>query len=257
MQAVSSWAKRVVIVTGGASGFGQATAQWMVSRGAKVVIADINEERGEEVSKTLTKLHGRGTQGLVRFIKTDVTRPEDWTNLVKETVQELGGLDVLVNNAGGSYTNKPTLEVTESDFDKCFNLNVRSIFHAVGAVVPHFVSQNYGTIINVSSTAAIRPRGGLTWYSASKAAVNCATKALASEYAPNRIRVNAVCPVAGRTPLLPTFLGERTEESFIATIPMGRLTEPEDVANTIGWLASDEAGFVTGVCLEVDGGRCI
>ncbi|KAI5124429.1 hypothetical protein M0805_008313 [Coniferiporia weirii] len=243
---------RTVIVTGGASGFGEATVRWMVSRGANVVIADINEQKGLQLSQSIAKENGS-----VLFVKTDVTDPASWTFLIKRTIDEFGGLDVLVNNAGGSYVNKPSLEVTEDEFDKCFNLNVRSIFHSIAAVLPHFLSKKQGNIVNVSSTAAIRPRGGLTWYNSSKYAVNGATKSLAVEYAATGVRINAVCPVAGHTPLLPTFLGKNSEEAFAATVPMGRLCEPEDVASAIGWLASDEARFITGVCFEVDGGRCI
>ncbi|KAH8120582.1 oxidoreductase [Phellopilus nigrolimitatus] len=232
--------RRTVIVTGGASGFGEAT------RGSNVVIADIDEEKGQRLSESASQ-----EQGSTLFVRTDVTDPTSWTSLVKRTVSEFGGLD------GGSYVNKPSLEVSERDFDKCFNLNVRSVFHSVAAVIPHFITQKQGVIVNVSSTAAIRPRGGLTWYNASKYAVNGATKSLAVEYAAAGIRINAVCPVAGHTPLLQTFLGKNTVAAFTATVPMGRLTQPGDVASAIGWLASDEAKFVTGTCLEVDGGRCI
>ncbi|KAL5532886.1 hypothetical protein ACEPAF_4660 [Sanghuangporus sanghuang] len=251
---LGGWLKRRVIVTGGASGFGEATVRWMANRGAKVVIADLNEERGKDIANSINQ---EKLEGSAFFVKADVTQSTSWSSLVKSALDEFGGLDVLINNAGGSYVNKPSLEVTEPDFDKCINLNVRSLFHSVEATMPHFLSQKQGVIINVSSTAAIRPRGGLTWYNAAKAAVNAATKSLAVEYATSGVRVNAVCPVAGHTPSLKTFLGKNSEAAFRATVPMGRLTQPEDVASAIGWLASDEAKFITGVCLEVDGGRCV
>ncbi|KAI5118013.1 hypothetical protein M0805_003450 [Coniferiporia weirii] len=247
-----SQAGRTVIVTGGASGFGEATVRWMINRGANVVIADIDEKKGQRLSQSIAQ-----EKGSVLFVRTDVTDSTSWASLVKRTIDEFGGLDILVNNAGGSYVNKPPLEVTESDFDKCFNLNVRSIFHSVGAVMPYFLSKNRGVIVNVSSSVGIRPALGLTWYNSSKFAVNGATKSLAVEYAASGIRVNAVCPYAAHTPLLPTFMGKKSEEEFTALVPMGRLCESEDVAAAIGWLASDEANFITGVCFEVDGGRCV
>ncbi|OCB88029.1 oxidoreductase [Sanghuangporus baumii] len=251
---LGGWLKRRVIVTGGASGFGEATVRWMANRGAKVVIADLNEERGKDIANSINQ---EKLEGSAFFVKADVTQSTSWSSLVKSALDEFGGLDVLINNAGGSYVNKPSLEVTEPDFDKCINLNVRSLFHSVEATMPHFLSQKQGTPWRIDmSNDILFPAFSLN-ADAAKAAVNAATKSLAVEYATSGVRVNAVCPVAGHTPSLKTFLGKNSEAAFRATVPMGRLTQPEDVASAIGWLASDEAKFITGVCLEVDGGRCV
>ena len=172
-----------------------------------------------------------------------------------------GRLDVLVNNAGWTHRNKPLMEVNEAEFDRVYATNVKSIFHAVRAVVPVFEREGSGVMINVGSTAGIRPRPGLTWYNGSKGAVNLLTRSLAVELAPRRIRVNAVAPVMGATGLLESFMGlpdtPENRARFIATIPLGRLSEPADIANACLYFASDEASFVTGVILEIDGGRTI
>jgi len=189
-----------------------------------------------------------------------VSRAADVDRAVAEAVAAFGKLDILVNNAGISHRNRPMLEVDEAEFDRVFAVNVKSIYLLARAVVPHFRQAGGGVILNIGSTAGIRPRPGLAWYNASKGAVNLLSKSMAVELAPDRIRVNALAPVAGETPLLATFMGEDTPErraAFRATIPWGRLSTPQDIANAALFLCSDEAEMVTGAVLEVDGGRCI
>jgi 3-oxoacyl-[acyl-carrier protein] reductase len=179
---------------------------------------------------------------------------------IAETIRAFGRLDIVVNNAGTSHRNKPMLDVTEEEFDRVFAVNVKSIYLITQAVLPHFRQIGGGNILNIGSTAGLRPRPGLTWYNASKGAVNLLSKSMAVELAPDRVRVNCIAPVAGETPLLATFMGEDTPEkraAFKATIPWGRLSTPQDIANAALFLCSDEADMITGVVLEVDGGRCI
>ena len=171
-----------------------------------------------------------------------------------------GSVDIVVNNAGTSHRNQPMLDVSEEEFDRVFAVNVKSIYLMAKALVPHFRSIGGGNILNIGSTAGIRPRPGLTWYNASKGAVNLVSKSMAVELAPDRIRVNAIAPVAGETPLLATFMGEDTPEkraAFKAVIPWGRFSTPQDIANAALFLCSDESEMVTGAVLTVDGGRCI
>ncbi|KAL4780445.1 hypothetical protein BJX76DRAFT_338078 [Aspergillus varians] len=243
---------KVAIVTGSGSGFGYGIAIKFVQEGAKVIVADISKENGERVAAELNS----------RFIYTDVTQRDSWQALLQATLDEHGKLDIVVNNAGSTYRNKPTTEVTDADFDLCMNVNVRSIFLSTSVIIPYFVQNNHpGSFIQISSTAAIRPRPGLTWYNASKAAISNATKTMAVEYGPKNIRFNCVCPVVGSTGMTHLFLGKpdtkQNRAEFVSTIPLGRPSTPADVANTCSFLASDEAGFITGVELEVDGGRCV
>ncbi|KAL3430279.1 hypothetical protein BDV09DRAFT_189383 [Aspergillus tetrazonus] len=243
---------KVAIVTGAGSGFGYGIAKKFVEEGAKVIVADISEKNGQAVAAELGS----------KFIYTDVTRREDWQALLQATLDEYKTLDIVVNNAGATYSNKPTTEVTDADFDLCVNVNVRSIYLSTSVIVPYFLEHNRpGCFIQVSSTAALRPRPGLTWYNASKAAVSNATKTMAVEYGPKKIRFNCVCPVVGSTGMTHLFLGkpdtEENRAAFVSTIPLGRPSTPADVANTCSFLASDEAEFITGVELEVDGGRCV
>lgn len=196
------------------------------------------------------------------FYQSDVTKVDDWTSLLKFTIEKFGRLDILVNNAGTSYTNKPTLEVTDAEFDRVFNVNVKSVFLSTQIIMPHFIKQKEGgSIINIASIGALRPRPGLVWYNASKAAVFNATKGLAGEYAPHQIRVNGILPLLSGTGLFAQFAGcEDTEENrnkFLGNVPLGRLTDPKDVADACVYFASDESKFVTGANLEVDGGRAI
>ncbi|TAQ91001.1 hypothetical protein B7494_g596 [Chlorociboria aeruginascens] len=245
---------KVAIVTGGGSGFGEAIAKRFAEENCKVIVADLNPIGGERVANT----HPES----MFFLKMDVGNEQDWEYLIEETLGKWGRIDVLVNNAGTSYKNKPTLDVIEDEFDKVFNVNVKSIFYATRHFIPNVINQGEGgSMINIASIGATRPRPGLVWYNASKAAVWNATKGLASEYGPKNIRVNSICPLLSGTGLFSTFTGmEDTPENrdkFLFNVPLGRLCTPEDVANYTLFLASDEAKFITGTCLEVDGGRGI
>ena len=239
-------------MTGGASGFGAETARRFVQEGAAVVILDLNGNGATEVAKEV---------GNAKGLRGDVTIRKDIDEAVQLATKTFGRLDIVVNNAGWTYRNKPVLEVTEEEFDRVYAINVKSIFHMVRAVVPLLSRQGGGSIINIGSTAGIRPRPGLTWYNASKGAVNLVSKSLAVELAPLKIKVNCVAPVIGETGLLEAFMGTpdtpENREKFIGTIPLGRLSRPADVANACVFLASDEAEFLTGVILTVDGGRTV
>lgn len=242
---------KVAIITGGAQGFGAGIAQVYAREGAKVVVTDINTEGARMMAESLPG----GAIGL----GGDVSKLTDVKTIVAKTLEAFGKLDIIVNNAGTSHRNKPLTEVTEAEFDQVFAVNVKSIYNFAIAGVPHMQAQG-GAIINIGSTAGIRPRPGLTWYNASKGAVNLVSKSMAVELAPYKIRVNAIAPVAGETPLLATFMGEDTPEiraKFIASIPLGRFSTPRDIANAALFLASDEAAMTTGSVLEVDGGRCV
>ena len=247
---------KVAIVTGAGSGFGAGIARTFAREGAAVVVADIDQDAGTQVAEEVA-----GAGGRARFVHADVTKRTDVGAMVAAAVDGFGRLDILVNNAGYSHSNKPMLEVGEEDYDRIFAVNVKAIYLAALEAVPRFRAQGGGCIINTSSTAALRPRPGLVCYNASKGAVNTMTKSMAVEFAPDRIRVNAICPVIGETGMLETFLGvpdtPETRARFMATIPLGRFSTPADVANAALYLASDEAAFTTGVCLEVDGGRCV
>ena len=244
-------AGKVAVVTGGGSGFGAAMVELFAREGARVVVADIDGEAAERVAA--------GVLGAVA-VRADVTREEDTRRMVEGATGGLGGFDILVNNAGVSHWNQKLTEVSEDDFDRVHAVNVKSLFWAARHAVPALAARGSGAIVNTASTAGLRPRPGLCWYNGSKGACILITKSMAVELAPLKIRVNALCPVAGETPLLAHFLGGDTPENrarFVGTVPLGRLSTPEDVAQAALWLASDEAGFITGVALEVDGGRCI
>jgi 3-oxoacyl-[acyl-carrier protein] reductase len=245
-------ATKTALVTGAAQGFGLGIAETFAREGARVVVLDINGAAAGEAASQV----GRGAIAL----SCDVAKGADVDRAVEEAIRQLGRLDIVVNNAGTSHRNQPMLDVTEEEFDRVFAVNVKSIYLMAKAVVPHFRERGGGVILNIGSTAGIRPRPGLAWYNASKGAVNLVSKSMAVELAPDRIRVNALAPVAGETPLLATFMGEDTPEkraAFRATIPWGRLSQPQDIANAALFLCSDEAEMVTGAVLEVDGGRCI
>lgn len=242
---------KTAIVTGGASGFGLAIAELFAGVGANVMIADLNEVAANDAASAL--------DGSVAAMRTDVAVDADVAAVVEATRARFGAIDIIVNNAGYTHLNQSMLTVEEEEFDRVFAVNVKSIYLMAKHGVPHLKGRG-GVILNIGSTAGIRPRPGLAWYNASKGAVNLVTKSMAVELAPERIRVNALAPVAGETPLLARFLGEDTperREAFRATVPWGRLSLPEDVANAALFLVADESDMVTGTVLQVDGGRCI
>ncbi len=242
---------KAAIVTGSGSGMGRQMAETFAHEGAKVAILDVNEQAAKETAKTI------GHRAIA--IHCDVTRRTEIDAAVNATSQAFGAIDILVNNAGVSHVNKPMLDIDEAEFDRVFAVNVKGLFLFSQAVVPAMKRNGGGVIINIGSTAGLRPRPGLSAYNATKGAVHNLTKTLAVELAPDKIRVCAIAPVATDTPLLPTFLGnaEGMREKFIATVPLGRLACAQDIANVALFLASAEAEFVTGNIVEVDGGRCV
>ncbi len=249
---------KVAIVTGGASGFGAGIVRRFAAEGARVVIADLNLEGALDLAAQL----GEHT----RALKVDVTDAQD-VRLMMETAElHFGRLDILVNNAGVTHLPQPMEQVGEADFDRIVAVNMKAIYRAMVEVAPRFKANApgahgiRGTVLNIASTAGVSPRPRLSWYNASKGWVITATRATAVELAPFGIRVNALNPVAGETPLLKSFMGEDTPEmraKFLATIPIGRFSQPEDLGHAAVYLCSDEASMVTGVCMEIDGGRCI
>jgi 3-oxoacyl-[acyl-carrier protein] reductase len=248
---------KVAIVTGAGSGFGEGIARRFAEEGAKLVVNDIDDRGGERVAGEIERSTGQGT---ALYVRADVASDAAMAGLVKRTLERFGRIDILVNNAGTTHKNGPMLGVDEATFDRVFAVNVKSIYLAARHVVPVLRRQGGGAIVNIASTAGIRPRGGLVWYCGSKGAVITLSKAMAQELAPEQIRVNALCPVAGDTPLLPSFMGGDTPElraKFLASIPLGRFATPRDVANAALYLAGDDGAFITGVALEVDGGRCV
>ncbi len=243
---------KIALVTGAGSGFGRGIAARFAEEGAKVVVADINEESAKNVAGEI------GDSAIA--VVADVSKNSDVEAMIQQSVAQWGRLDILVNNAGTTHRNKPMTEVTEEEFDRIFAVNVKSVFLTARHGVPLMKEQGQGVILNVASTAGLRPRPGLAWYNTSKGAMITATKAMAIELASFKIRVNAINPVAGETGMLHLFMGEDTPEKraqFVSSIPWGRLSQPQDMANAALFLCSDEADMVTGTCMEVDGGRCI
>ncbi|MGH7079193.1 MAG: glucose 1-dehydrogenase [Acetobacteraceae bacterium] len=245
-------AGKVAIVTGAARGFGEGIARRFAAEGARLVLADLNATALERLA---TELGAAATK-----LTADVSRKDDVQAIVAEALRRFGALDIVVNNAGTTHRNRPMLEVDEATFDRVFAVNVKSLYWMAHAAVPSMIAQGRGgVIINIGSTAGLRPRPGLVWYNASKAAVNVISLTMASELARHNIRVNSVCPVIGATGLLEEFMGlpdtPENRQKFLASIPLGRMSTPADIANACLWLAEDTSSFITGILLPVDGGR--
>ena len=241
------------LVTGGGAGFGAEIARRFAAEGARVTVLDLNGEAAEDVAASIGDA--------ATAVTGDVTSAGDVSRAVEAAREHGGGLGIVVNNAGWTHRNKPMLDVTEEEFDRVYAINVKSIFHMANAAVPVMRAAGGGVILNIGSTAGIRPRPGLTWYNSTKGAVNLLSRSMAVELAPDNIRVNCIAPVIGATGLLESFMGvpdtPENRARFISTIPLGRMSEPGDIAGACLYLASDDARFITGVVLEVDGGRTI
>jgi len=249
--------QKSIIVTGAGNGIGEGIAKRLAAEGAQVLVNDINEAGGQRVVAEIT-----AAGGTAAFFKADVTRSDEVKTLVDESVRLYGKLDAMVNNAGWTHRNRPALEVSEEEFDRCFSINVKSIYLATVHATPVFRANGGGSFINIASTAGVRPRPGLTWYNGSKGAVITISKSLAAELGPDNIRVNCINPVFNPdTGLAAEFAGGPVDDArrakFLATIPLGRFSTALDVANAALYLASDEAAFISGVCIEVDGARCV
>ncbi|KAK4995828.1 hypothetical protein LTR66_004427 [Elasticomyces elasticus] len=242
---------KTVLVTGGGFGIGAGIVQKFVEEGAKVLVVDINKDNGQKVADAQPK-------GSAIFCDADVTSEDDWARAVGMAISEWGRLDIVVNNAGVVNKSTPSIEIAEEEYDRIMRINVKSVYHSSRAVVPQFRKQGGGVFVNISSISAPRPRPKLVWYAGSKGAI---TKGLAAELAPDKIRVNAILPVAADTAMVPLVLGKEDtpENRLVVTkgIPLGRWATPRDIANAAAFLASDEAEFITGVCLPVDGGRSL
>ncbi|WP_339755947.1 SDR family oxidoreductase [uncultured Hoeflea sp.] len=243
---------KTALVTGGASGFGTGIVRKFLSEGARVAIADINAGAAQDLASEL------GDQAFA--VMVDVSSNDSVAAMAKLVLERFDGLDILVNNAGITHLPAPMEEISEDDFDRVFAVNAKSVFLTARHFVPVMKQKRAGAILNVASTAGVSPRPRLSWYNSSKGWMITATKSMAVELAPSGVRVNAINPVAGETPLLKSFMGEDTPETrakFLSTIPLGRFSTPEDMANAACFLCSDEAAMITGVAMEVDGGRCI
>ena len=241
---------KTALITGAGSGFGAGIGKKFSQEGARVIIADIHKESAEEVAHQINGIP----------IKVDVSQKKSVEMMVNQVLKQIGNVDILVNNAGTTHLPTAMEKVTEEEFDKIIAVNAKSVFLTAHYLIPHFKSKKSGIILNIASTAGNSPRPNLTWYNASKGWMITATKSMAVELAPLGIRVNAINPVAGETPLLKYFMGHDTPEmrkKFLATIPLGRFSTPDDIGNTAAFICRDEASMITGVALEVDGGRCI
>jgi 3-oxoacyl-[acyl-carrier protein] reductase len=241
---------KTAIVTGAASGFGAGIARIFSREGASVLVADLNEEAAVAIAD---EVGGAA-------IRTDVSKGADVAAMTKAAMGQWGRIDILVNNAGITHMPTPLEEVSEEEFDRVLAVNAKSVYLTAREIVPLMKAAGSGAILNIASTAGLSPRPNLNWYNASKGWMITATKTMAVELAPSGIRVNALCPVAGETPLLASFMGEDTPEiraKFLSTIPLGRFSQPEDMGEAAAFLCSDAASMITGTALEVDGGRCI
>ncbi len=241
---------KTAIVTGGASGFGAGIVRKFAQEGARVAVVDINEEAAVQIASDVDGI----------ALMADVGDAASVAEMARAATSAFETIDIVVNNAGVTHLPTPLEDVTEDDFDRVFRINCKSVYLMAQAFVPAMKARRAGAILNVASTAGVSPRPRLNWYNASKGWMNTATKTMAVELAPDGIRVNALNPVAGETPLLASFMGEDTPEmraKFLATIPLGRFSQPEDMGNAACFLCSDEASMITGVCMEIDGGRCI
>ena len=241
---------KIAIVTGGGSGFGAGIVKKFIQEGAKVIVADINLENAEKVAMD--------SGGFA--VEVDVSNSLSFKNMVDKTLEKFGKIEIMVNNAGITHLPNSMEDISEAEFDKIFAVNSKSVFFSAKYLVPKMTSIGGGNILNVASTAGISPRPNLSWYNATKGWMISATKAMAIELASKKIRVNALAPVAGETPLLKSFMGGDTpekREKFLSTIPIGRFSTPDDMGNAACFLCSEEASMITGVVLKVDGGRCI
>ena len=247
---------KVAIVTGAGSGFGEAIARRFAQEGARVVVNDI---AGDAARRVASDIASQGGEAAVHV--ADVSKDAEVASLVQSSLARFGRLDIIVNNAGTTHRNRPMLEVSEDEFDRVYAVNVKPLFLTAKHAVPHFRKQGGGCFVTIASTAGVRPRPGLTWYNGSKGAAIVTSRSMAAELGPDNIRVNVINPVIGETGLLEMFMGmpdtPENRKKFLAGIPMGRFSKPLDVANAALFLASDEAEFITGVCVEVDGGRCV
>ena len=241
---------KTAVITGAASGFGKGIAEKFSQEGAKIILADLNNELVEQTAKNINQ----------DWQHVDVANSNSMKSLSEYIIKKYGSIDIMVNNAGITHLPMPLEDLSEEEFDKVFSVNAKSVFFCGKYFVPHMKKSKRGSILNIASTAGLSPRPNLNWYNASKGWMITATKTMAVELATHNIRVNALAPVAGETPLLKSFLGEDTPErrnAFLSTIPLGRFSTPEDLANTACFICSDEASMITGAVLEVDGGRCI
>ena len=250
-------AQQSIIVTGAGNGIGEGIAKRLASEGARVTVNDINTVGGQRVVDEIV-----AAGGTAQFVQADVTRSAEVKALVDAAVQRYGKLDTMVNNAGWTHRNRPMLEVSEDEFDKVYAINMKSIYLSAIHAVPALRAKGGGSFINIASTAGLRPRPGLTWYNGSKAAVIITSKSMAAELGPDNIRVNCINPVFNPdTGLAAEFAGGPVDEArrakFLASIPLGRFSTALDVANAALYLASSEAAFISGICLEVDGARCV
>ena len=242
--------EKISIITGAASGFGKGIAKKFSEEGAKLILADINKDELEKVSNDLNQ----------DFFQVDVASSKSMQELSEYVIKKYETIDIMVNNAGITHLPKPMEEETEDELDKVFSVNSKAVFFCGKFFIPHMKKRKKGSILNIASTAGLSPRHNLNWYNATKGWMITATKTMAIELAPFNVRVNSLAPVAGETPLLKSFLGEDTPErrnAFLSTIPLGRFSTPQDLANAACFLCSEEANMITGSILEVDGGRCI